>query len=130
VIVVDASAIVAVFQDEPEGPEFLDRLSEAPVAVMSAANWVEAAIRCDRTHKVGGAVLFDALLARLQIAVEPVTAKHAQLAREAYARFGKTSRHPAQLNFGDCFAYALAKAFDAPLLFKGDDFTDTDLKRA
>lgn len=129
-IVVDASVLVALFENEPEAPDFFETLTRAPVAVISAANWLEAAIRCDRTHEIGGAVLFDALMSLFQITIEPVTVQHAKLAREARARFGKGSGHPAQLNDGDCFAYALAKALDAPLLFKGNDFSQTDLKRA
>ena len=73
---------------------------------------------------------FDDLLREAGISVEPVTEEQARLAREAYRDFGRGSGHPAKLNFGDCFAYALAKAMDEPLLFKGEDFSRTDVASA
>jgi ribonuclease VapC len=96
---------------------------------MSAANFLEAAIAMDRHPDPTLGVALDDLVARFRIIIEPVTAHQAMTARDAYRRFGKGSGHPARLNFGDCFAYALAKDFDEPLLFIGQDFVHTDIRR-
>lgn len=93
---------------------------------MSAANYLEAAIVIDSKAKSALSDKFDRLIDQLQIAIVAVTSGHAKLAREAYCTYGK-GHHPAKLNFGDCFAYALAKAENAPLLFKGNDFAKTDV---
>ena len=96
---------------------------------MSAANFLEAAIVVDRLPNPRASVRFDALIEDLDIIIEPASLGQAQLAREAHSRFGRGTGHPARLNFGDCFAYALAKDLDAPLLFVGQDFVHTDLRR-
>ena len=96
---------------------------------MSAATFLEAAIVADRLPDPTDRARFDRLFDRLNIVVEPLTARQATIAREAYSRFGKGIGHPARLNFGDCFAYALAKDFDEPLLFVGQDFVHTDVRR-
>lgn len=93
---------------------------------MSAANYVEAATVADHTARERGGADFDNLLERLEIVIAPVTVAQATLARRAYQIFGK-GNHPARLNFGDCFAYALSKDTSRPLLFKGDDFGKTDV---
>lgn len=96
---------------------------------MSAANFVEAAVVIDAQTKDKGSRQFDAFIRRAAIVIEPVTEKQAHIARQAYADFGK-GRHPAGLNFGDCFAYALAKVTGESLLFKGKDFKKTDIASA
>jgi ribonuclease VapC len=96
---------------------------------MSAANFLEAAIVVDRLPNSRASVRFDALIEDLDIIIEPVSMDQAQLAREAHSRFGRGTGHRARLNFGDCFAYALAKALNEPLLFIGQDFAHTDLRR-
>jgi ribonuclease VapC len=93
---------------------------------MSAVNFVEAAIVIDSQTDAAGSRQFDAFIRRARISIESVTEEHAYLARQAYLDFGK-GRHPAGLNFGDCFAYALAKQKREPLLFKGNDFSRTDM---
>jgi ribonuclease VapC len=95
---------------------------------MSAVSHLEAAIRVDRLNSPAASTALDDLLARLRITIAPVTAEQAHLAREAYRRFGK-SFHPAALNLGDCFSYALSKAEGELLLFKGNDFIQTDVAR-
>lgn len=96
---------------------------------MSAATFLEAAIVVDRLPNPRASIRFNELISELGIVIEPVTADQARTAREAYRQFGKGSGHPARLNFGDCFAYALAKDFDEPLLFIGQDFVHTDIRR-
>ena len=97
---------------------------------MSAAGYLEASIVVDRLPAPHYSRIFDNLLSDLGIITEPVTATQARIARDAFRRFGKGSGHPARLNFGDCFAYALAKDFDEPLLFIGNDFVHTDVRPA
>jgi ribonuclease VapC len=94
---------------------------------MSAANWLEAAIVIDGSKSPIASRRFDEAVAEAGIVIEPVTLEQADIARAAYRDFGRGSGHPAQLNFGDCFAYALAKSMREPLLFKGDDFSRTDV---
>lgn len=97
---------------------------------MSVVNHIEAAVVIDRQQDPVLGRRFDALVDALHIEVEPVTVEQGVIARAAYRDFGKGSGHPARLNFGDCFAYALAIATDRPLLFKGDDFIHTDVRSA
>ena len=125
-MIIDTSALLAVLFDEPDGPALLRRIAEAPIRLMSSANAVEAWIVADRHANPAKGPALDALLEILGIDLVPVTVQHARLARTAYRTYGR-GRHPAGLNFGDCFAYALAKATDLPLLFKGDDFGQTDV---
>jgi ribonuclease VapC len=128
-MVVDASALTAVFFMEPDAPRFLDALQGASYACISAANFLEIAIVINNADGPEQMLDLDLFLTEAGVEIVPVTAAQARLAREAYRRFGK-GNHPAKLNFGDCFAYALAKERDLPLLFKGDDFTHTDLRPA
>jgi ribonuclease VapC len=125
-MIVDASAVLAVLLREDDAPDFLDKLSAATELRMSAVNLFEVLVKSDR---VGGAFEAEALLSRLAIAIEPVTAARVQIARAAHLKFGK-GRHPARLNMGDCFAYALATELGEPLLFKGGDFALTDVALA
>jgi ribonuclease VapC len=128
-MVVDASALAAVFFLEPDAPKFLGALQQRPYACMSAANFLEIAIVIDSRDAPEQMVDLDLFLAEAGVEIVPVTAGQARIARDAYRRFGK-GNHAAGLNFGDCFAYALAKERDLPLLFKGDDFAQTDLRPA
>jgi ribonuclease VapC len=131
-ICVDRSAIVAIVKDEPERARFMRAIDQADGSAMSAANYLEATMVCEGALTAPGRVVFDSEIANLRqlgLAIVAFDETQAELAREGFRRFGK-GRHPAGLNFGDCFAYALAKALDVPLLFKGDDFAKTDLTRA
>jgi ribonuclease VapC len=128
-MIVDASAILAVLFEEPEKNGFRDLMLMRTELAMSPVNYLEAAVRADdKRHPKKGAEL-DSLLKALGITIAAVDARQALLAREAYQRFGK-GNHPARFNLGDCFAYALAKARGEPLLFKGDDFRQTDVEAA
>ena len=128
-MIVDASAIIAILRGEDDEPALARALEEAPVRRISAATYVEAAIVTDSNRNPVLSRRFDDLLRNSAIVIEPVTAEQALIARDAYRDFGK-GRHKAGLNFGDCFAYALAKEMDEPLLFKGTDFTRTDVEVA
>lgn len=125
-MIVDTSALMAILRDEPEVDDFIDLIDRAPSCSISAGNWVEIAAVLSQRADHDLAVQAAQLLHELRIVVEPVTPEQAQIGHEAYFRFGK-GQHRAKLNFGDCFAYALAKATNRPLLFKGDDFTHTDI---
>ena len=129
-MIVDASAILAIILDEPEGQAFEDLLiADRRRPSMSPVNFLEAAACIDALQSDHKSGRFDALLATLDIELATVTPEQALLAREAYQKFGK-GNHPAKLNLGDCFAYALAKARREPLLFKGNDFRMTDIEAA
>jgi ribonuclease VapC len=128
-MVVDTSALLAVLLEEPDGALFLARLSSTPRLLLSAANWLELGIVIDGRKGPQWLADLDAFLEGLDIAVVPVSLSQARIALDAYRRYGK-GNHPASLNFGDCFAYALARDRDLPLLFKGEDFSQTDLRPA
>lgn len=126
-MVIDTSAIVAIAQNEPEAPTLEQRIADDPVRFISAATLLEAAMVLEtRFGEPGGAEL-DLWLARANVEIVAVEAEHADQARRAWRRYGK-GRHPAGLNYGDCFSYALAKLTDEPLLFKGNDFAQTDIR--
>jgi ribonuclease VapC len=126
-MIVDTSALVAILRDEPDAPSYAEAIKSASERRLSAANYFEAAVVIDGSRDPIASRRFDELVATAQLIVEPVTREQAQIAREAYRDFGRGSGHPAQLNFGDCFAYALAKVRAEPLLYKGNDFARTDL---
>lgn len=129
-MIIDTSALVAVLRGEPAGEELMRTLAESRTPKISAGTLLEACIVVDR---LGDPVLsrrLDDLLEAIDVVVEPVTADQVRVARLAYRDFGRGSGHPAGLNFGDCFSYALARTSGEPLLFVGDDFGDTDLIRA
>lgn len=128
-IVIDSSALVAILRDEPERNAFIDAIVDHGQPCISAATYVEASMVVELRLGDRGGREIDVLIDDIGIATVPVDQAQARIAREAFRRFGK-GRHQAALNFGDCFVYALAKALDAPLLFKGNDFALTDLKRA
>ena len=124
-MVIDTSAIMAILQGEPDARALSLALEADLTRWMSAATFVELGIVASvRGH--GGLADAERLVAEAGIEIVPVTAEHARLALQGYERFGK-GRHPAGLNFGDCFSYALAKASQEPLLFKGADFAQTDV---
>jgi ribonuclease VapC len=126
-VILDASALIALLRDEPEAPVCARAIETASRRRISAANFAEAAIVIDAGHDPIASRRFDDLVREAQLEIEPVTEAQARIAREAYRDFGKGSGHPARLNFGDCFAYALARITGEPLLLKGDDFTHADL---
>ena len=128
-MIVDASALLAVLLDEPEARDFVVAIGTAERVAMSTVNYLEVAIRMDRRDSILLTQKFDAFMALSAIEVLPVSLSQTRLARLAYAEFGK-GRHPARLNLGDCFAYALAKETGLPLLFKGEDFVQTDIRAA
>jgi len=129
-MVIDASAVVAILEDEPDADRLASLIRRAQTRWMSAVTFLEAGIVLDqrvrRTPEATRDQLSD-LVDAARIALVPFTAAHAQMARQAYRRYGK-GRHPAGLNFGDCMSYALAKSLDEPLLFKGTDFALTDIR--
>lgn len=129
-MILDSSALVAIFRDEPDAQIYADAIERAPLCRLSAANFVEAAAVIDSSRDPIASRRFDELVEVAGIVLEPVTERQAHIARAAYRDFGKGSGHPAQLNFGDCFAYALAKETGEPLLFKGNDFSKTDVTPA
>ena len=129
-MIIDSSAVIAVLKGEPEALDFARRMETSQSNKMSAANFVETSIVVDADRKPAGSQAFDAFLERASIEIVPVTVEHARLARQAYRDYGKGSGHPARLNFGDCFAYALAKTSGEALLFKGRDFAHTDVASA
>ena len=126
-MIVDASAILAILFQEPEAQLFADAIAGTTEVGMSAVNHVEAAVRIDNVGDEAAVRSFDRFIDLAQIEIMPVTAVQAQLAREAYRRFGR-GNHRACLNFGDCFVYALAVDTGRALLFKGNDFIHTDVK--
>jgi ribonuclease VapC len=126
-VIVDTSALIAILRDEPEAPVIAQAIEEATARQISAANWLEAAAVIDGSRDPVASRQFDELLGVARIVVAPVTEQQARIARAAYRDFGKGSGHPAGLNFGDCFAYALAKDTGEALLFKGRDFVHTDI---
>ena len=128
-MIVDTSALIAILRNEADAPRFARALANrTEPRRLSAANYLEAAVVIDGSRDAIASQRFDDLIRRAGVTIEPVTAEQAELARIAYRHYGKGSGHKAGLNFGDCFAYALAKATGEPLLFKGNDFVHTDLE--
>ena len=129
-MVLDTSALIAILRAEPEAEQMASAMAGALKLHLSAANYVEVAAVIDASRDPVASRRFDELLHVLGVVVEPVTPAQARIARAAYRDFGRGSGHPARLNYGDCFAYALAKDLLEPLLFMGDDFGHTDLEAA
>jgi ribonuclease VapC len=127
-VIVDTSAIVAIIRGEAEARAFAHVISQADVVRISAATLVELGVVVDGLRDPVAAGILDRLLEDSGVQVEALTETQARIAREAHRRFGRASGHPARLNLGDCFAYALARDLDEPLLFKGDDFARTDIE--
>src|SRR5215207_3068281 len=125
-MVIDTSALIAYLNAEPEAARIESALVSAPRLYLSAGTLVEAGIVAERQNEESGGRDLDLLLHRLQVEIVPVSHEQAELARSAYRRFGK-GKHPAGLNYGDCFSYALAYSLSEPLLFVGADFGKTDI---
>lgn len=129
-MIIDTSAVIAILRDDADAPAFAEAIAAAAQRRISAANYLEAAVVMDSNRDPVVSRRFDEFVEAAELTVEPVTARQVAVARAAYRDFGRGSGHPARLNFGDCFAYALAKDAGEPLLYKGDDFNHTDLKAA
>lgn len=125
-IVVDTSALIAILDREPDAALYAEAIAEADAPLISAATLLELHIVMLNRHGARAAQIVDRLIQDAGIQIENFTAQHLELARAAYSRYGK-GRNSAGLNYGDCFSYALAKATGLPLLFKGEDFSKTDL---
>jgi ribonuclease VapC len=129
-MIVDSSAVVAILRGEPERIACAEAIEAATVRRISAVSYVEASVVFERAQNPFASWDFDDFFKESGILIEPVTEEQVWIARRAYHDFGKGSGHPAQLNLGDVFAYALAKVTGEPLLYKGDDFAHTDIKSA
>jgi ribonuclease VapC len=129
-MVIDTSAIVAILLQEPDAAKYAECIADAPIRLISAVTRVELSfvLEGSRSNERAQAEIKEFLL-NGEIRITAVTPEQAELAIQAFRRYGK-GRHPARLNIGDCFAYALAKATDLPLLFKGADFSQTDVRSA
>ena len=125
-IVVDTSALIAILEKEPDAARYAEAIAEADTPLISAATLLELHIVMLNRHGARAAPIVDRLIQDAAFKIENFNAQHVELAREAYARYGK-GRNAAGLNYGDCFSYALAKATGLPVLFKGQDFSKTDL---
>lgn len=125
-MVIDTSVLLAILQDEPERRAFAEAIESAGSCSMSVANLVETSLVIESRFGAEGTSDLDQLVEKARIDLVPVDLEQLGIARRALSRFGK-GRHPAALNFGDCFAYALSRSLGEPLLFKGDDFARTDL---
>ena len=126
-MVIDSSAVIAILYDEPEAEQLADAIVKDSTRLMSVASLLECAIVIEARYGEAGGNKLDELVTTAQISLQTVTVEQATIARQAYRTYGK-GRHIASLNFGDCFAYALAKVTDEPLLFIGDDFSQTDIQ--
>jgi ribonuclease VapC len=125
-VVIDTSAVVAILGMEREAARLAEAIEADANRLLSAATLVETGLVIESRYGAAGGRELDVLVAKAGLSIEPVTAEQADVAREAWSRYGK-GRHSAALNFGDCFSYALARTTGEPLLFKGDDFTQTDV---
>jgi ribonuclease VapC len=128
-MVIDTSAVVAILEDEPQRARFVRLIAADEVRLLSAVSRVECTCVIEGRKRAAGRADLDLFLREAAIEVAPVTADQAEIACEVFRRFGR-GRHPAGLNIGDTFAYALAKATGEPLLFKGGDFARTDIASA
>ncbi len=128
-MVLDSSALIAILENQPESRAFRAAVQSDPVRLISAATMIEASMVALGRQGEAGLATLDIFCSKADITTAAVSPEQVELAVEAFRRFGK-GRHPAGLNFGDCFSYALAKATGEPLLFKGGDFAQTDVRRA
>jgi ribonuclease VapC len=129
-VIVDTSAVLAILRDEPDAERYAHALASSSACSMSAATYVEAGVVVDANRDPVLSRRLDDLLTRAAVVIAPVTAADAEVARQAYRDYGKGTGHPARLNFGDCFSYALARTSRERLLFKGNDFVHTDVESA
>jgi ribonuclease VapC len=125
-VIIDTSAIIAVLFNEHDAEFYARAIARSESRRISAATFVETSIVVETQTRTSGSRQLDAFLRQAHIVIEAVTEEHAHIARHAFTNYGK-GRHPAGLNYGDCFSYALAKASGEPLLFKGKDFSKTDV---
>ena len=128
-MILDTSAVLAIVFGEPGFEAFAEAIARAPSCKISAASFLEVSVVAEAREGDRGIRQCDSFLRSAGATVEPFTEEHALLARQGFSDYGKR-RHKANLNFGDCFSYALAKATGEPLLFKGDDFSKTDIQPA
>lgn len=126
-MIIDTSALISILFGEPEADGIVDAIEKDPARLIGAPTLVEAGAVMLVKKGPGGVVALDALIQRLDITVEPFSPSASDFARSAYARFGKGVGSPAVLNYGDCLSYGVAQALGQPLLFKGDDFPQTDV---
>lgn len=129
-MIVDASAVLAILLDEPEAPGFAAAIAAADQSSISPVNYLEAAIVIDRARDPVVSRRFDQFIETAGISIAAIDDTQARIARAAYRDFGRGSAHPARLNLGDCFAYALSRSLGEPLLYKGNDFLHTDVTPA
>jgi len=126
-MIIDSSVLIAILEFEPEAEQLAEAIEQDHVRLISAASIVETTIVIENRRGGDGVKALNLLMDKIAIEIVPVTAEHAITACQAYRDFGK-GRHPAKLNFGDCFSYAAAKLRGEPLLFKGNDFNQTDIE--
>ncbi len=129
-MIVDTSALIAILKLEPEAASITNAMEQAETLRISAGTLLETFIVVDGYRIPKLSARLEEIVEHPRIVVEPVTLEQAHIARRAYRDYGRGSGHPANLNFGDCFSYALARAKREPLLYKGDDFVQTDLRPA
>ncbi len=129
-ITIDSSALIAILKGEPERESFIRIMADADGVVISAGTYLETSILVDSSNDPVLIREFDELIFELAVEVVPVTRQSSELARVAYQKYGKQSKSAAKLNYGDCFAYALATETRTPLLYKGNDFSRTDIRSA
>jgi ribonuclease VapC len=129
-VIVDSSALIAILKREPHWEALSKALDSAESSRITAASYLESSIVVDGWKNPILSSEFDELIERFNILIEPVTAEQAKIARQAYRDYGRGSGHPASLNFGDCFTYALAREKREPVLYMGDNFVHTDLSLA
>jgi ribonuclease VapC len=129
-MIVDSSALVAILKREPDWRVFAEALDTAHLSRLSAATYVEISVVVERLKDPALSREIDELLEQFNIVIEPLTVEQAKIASQAYRDYGRGSGHRANLNFGDCFTYALAREKREPVLWKGDDFAHTDLRAA
>jgi ribonuclease VapC len=127
-MILDTSVFIAIIKEELEPASFAQILESTDKLRISAASYLESSIVIDRMKNPKLSARLSEILERAQVIVEPFTAEQAQIARQAYRDYGRGSGHKANLNFGDCFSYALARVKREPLLYKGDDFVHTDIR--
>lgn len=125
-MVIDTSALLAILQNEPERRKFNEAIEAAETRSMSTASFLEISMIVESRYGADGVRDLDLLIAKAKVSLVPVDEDQAHLARQGFQKFGK-GRHPAGLNYGDCFSYALARSLEQPLLFKGGDFSQTDV---
>lgn len=129
-MIIDSSAVIALLRKEPDHVRYRRAIAESRACRMSTATYLETAIIADRDQSPLLSREFDRVITSMNVELVAVSVEHARIARAAYRDFGRGSGHPARLNFGDCFAYALAIDRGEPLLYKGDDFSHTDVRNA